>query len=311
MVAVWTTVECTTGIIIACCPALRILIQSSKPAARIHHHHHHHHDCGSSPKHHHGSTDTYASTYVSTNHTVRTTLAASEIWDGTDSTAPEWIRLGSRGMMHSGNGGMFHGGGGKDIEMGSFVSGCGDDDENDIKAMHTTHGCGGGGHGGQQVHSPASSKAPGFVLQPGRGIIQHAPGVAPSGGVPCWMDLPDPPFLSEKDEDDDDSDCDHSQKLNPPPPPSKTKLRWEVDDGGKEWDDGSVQENRDRWDSICPRACERLDRIVETLSEPAAATKRWSQGSFGDRNSHHHRIGRKDDDEEERAVISKEAFFFD
>lgn len=288
VVAVWTTGECTAGIAIVCCPALRLLIQSSTPRARLHHkggspspvHHHHRHR-------HHGSTDTYAST----THTARTTLATSEIWDGTDSTAPEWIRLGSRGIVHAD----------KDIEMGSYNSSGGGD--GDTMSAHT------GGHGGRYAYTPPSATAPGFVLQPGRGIIQHAPGVVPfSGGVPCWMALPDPPFLSEKDEDegDDDDGCVRGQTLKPPPP-SKPKVRWGVDGGGdKEWDDGGVLENRDRWEP--PRASDRLDRIVETLSEPATATKRWSQGSFGDRNGHHQR---KDDDEEERAVISKETFFFD
>jgi hypothetical protein len=236
----------------------------------------------SSPAGQYGSADTYVS-----NHTARGGVMTNEIWDGTDSTAPEWIKLGSREAMHA----MRMGENGKDIELGNFM---------------------GGGHAlrasveGGYIYKPPRAY-PSFVLQPGRGIIQNAPGITPPGETPCWMSMPDPPFLceNEKEKDKEDSEPNFPKRI---PNPSKSKVRWEIEEidergqakGTKE-DDGAVLESRDRRE-----AGYRLDRIVETLTEPAtAASKRWSQGSFGDRTNHR----RQKNNEEDKTALSKETFF--
>ncbi|KAA8912293.1 hypothetical protein FN846DRAFT_321919 [Sphaerosporella brunnea] len=282
VVAVWTSVECSTGVIIACCPALRMLFQSKKPPVRLHF------KSGS----HTGqfnSTDTYVLTQ-----TPRAGVMANEIWDGTDSTAPEWIKLGSRDAMHAMKMGGCAGGG-RDIELGGCMG----------ESHVLTHRA--GLEGGYLSRPPMAY--PGFVLQPGRGIIRHAPGVtaSPPGptGTPCWMNLPDPPFLSEKKKEAGEgaaaAAANEAKRISSS---SESKVRCETEELGEQGegaegkeDDGIVLESRGRVGT--------LDRIVETLTEPAAAASKrciWSQGSFGDRANHR----RQKNNEEDKTALSKE-----
>jgi hypothetical protein len=220
----------------------------------------------------------------------------SEIWDGTDSTAPEWIKLESREVMQAMRMSSTTGGFAKGLESGTSGSYVGGENS----ALRASL------EGGGYVYTPPRSY-PSFILQPGRGIIQNAPGqFLPSlDGATPWLNMPDPPFLCEKEP----GPVEPKRTLSNP---SKSNVRWgieEVDEMGQakrvKEDDGAVYpvESRDRWD-----ASGRLDRIVETLTEPAAAaTKRWSQGSFGDRTNHR----RQKAEDEDKKALSKATFFFE
>ncbi|KAF8539693.1 hypothetical protein BDD12DRAFT_837069 [Trichophaea hybrida] len=152
VIAICTAIECASNILIACCPALRDFIQSNKPPVRTTKDHH--------LKSYTGSADSY----ISNNHT--TVVHQGGIWDGTESTAPQWIRLESYGL--------------RDLEKGNvngFVGSEGQDGISNANGVMT----------------------PELVFHPGRGIVRHAPGfVAPLEGTPCWMNIPDVPFLCEK-----------------------------------------------------------------------------------------------------------------
>jgi hypothetical protein len=271
--------------IVACSPRLRTLMQSNKalkPSVRFH--------LRNTPSHTKTSTDTYTST-----HGPRAGVMTSGIWDGTDSTAPEWIKLESREVMQAmrmSNRASFV----KGVDSGTSRSYVGENSA--IRASM---------EGGGYIYTPPRS-FPSFILQPGRGIIQHAPvpcSPSPDEATP-WLNMPDLPVLCEKEVEPTEPKRTLSN-------PSKSKaVRWgieEIDERGQakrvKEDDGAIYpvESRDRWDASC-----RLDRIVETLTEPAAAaTKRWSQGSFGDRTNHR----RQKAEDEDTKALSKEPFFSD
>ncbi|CCX31598.1 Similar to hypothetical protein AOL_s00080g416 [Arthrobotrys oligospora ATCC 24927]; acc. no. EGX48291 [Pyronema omphalodes CBS 100304] len=206
-----TTTECTINILIACCPTLRALLQSQRaypPPTTV----------GAKPC---GSVDTYVS---SSGQAVL--HSTSGIWDGTESTAPEWIRLESRSIM-------------RDLEKGHAPGAYG---------AHGCHGALGHTHGGSiiscdekdciiscspssPVASPIVGTPPGLILHPGRGIIKHAPGyVAPvQAAPPCWMSLPDVPFLCEtKDTIEEEKDCGGSSMSSARQDRTVQVVRWEI-----------------------------------------------------------------------------------
>lgn len=75
-VTAWTAVECSTGIIVACAPALRVLLirRERNPS---------------------GGLSKSTRSYPRPGPPIFSASDRNEIWDGTDATAPHWIRMAS------------------------------------------------------------------------------------------------------------------------------------------------------------------------------------------------------------------------
>jgi hypothetical protein len=189
VIATCTAIECASNILIACCPALRDFIQSNKPAVRT----------PTKDDHQLKSYTGSADSYISNNHTTVAhstvqPMLQSGIWDGTESTAPEWIRLESYGL--------------RDLEKGSG------------------NVCT-GGEGKDGISNANGITVPGLVFHPGRGVVRHAPGVtAPKEGTPSWMSIPDVPFLCERPQgaSEDDKDCSSSTTTAS----ASRAVRWDI-----------------------------------------------------------------------------------
>lgn len=70
-VTAWSALECSTGIMVACIPALNVLVLRRENSKR----------CKPYPRH--------------TGPSILSAADRNEIWDGTDATAPQWIRMAS------------------------------------------------------------------------------------------------------------------------------------------------------------------------------------------------------------------------
>ena len=196
-----------------------MLIQSKKPASRIHD------TMVPSLKNNLGSVDTYVSGNNNTGTSHQLPAVQSGIWDGTESTAPDWIRLESRKLADGG-----------DLERGSVCQppppppppGLGGS-RDCISAFGRAGGGGGGaggGTGGHRITPPA------LVFHPKRGIVQHAPGLVPqSEGTPCWMDIPEIPFLCEtepEEEERGDSGGGGTGRCSTSSTTKHSSVRWDI-----------------------------------------------------------------------------------
>lgn len=166
-VTIWTAVECCTGIMVVCVPALGVLIIRRETSSY-----------SSRNKSTHSSRN--KSNRSSRNksyprHTGPSILSAAdrnEIWDGTDATAPEWIRMAS---LPSANSVMIS------PKTAQF------DDSVDLalsKQLASTRGDS-MEYGSSMSDFSMVTAVPNLRLQLGRGIVEHAsvsPPVSPTSG---------------------------------------------------------------------------------------------------------------------------------
>lgn len=185
--------------------------------------------------------------------------------------------------------------GGKDLERGVYMGGddlaearAARDREEQTRKSAIRSSMGGYGY----VYTPPKPQ-PGLYLHSGRGIVQHIPGTEPHGGMPSWMSLPDPQYLCEKN---------GNNPLMPSVPASipTTKTIMHMVENHTP----TSIFDKDEGDSI------HGDRVMGTLALPPPignSSKRWSQGSFGDRKLKR----KKEEDEEAMNTKSNGTFFFD
>lgn len=175
-VTAWSALECSTGIMVACIPALNVLVSRRKSSNRIKPY----------PRH--------------VGPSILSAADRNEIWDGTDATAPQWIRMAS-----------ISGPGGSDAMSPSTAK---FDDlvdsalsEQLTRSQKSYPGCGSGDFS-------MVTAVPNIRLKIGRGIVEHAymppasptpthhhPGVGNSLLSPSSMDGSGANFRSNESDD--------------------------------------------------------------------------------------------------------------
>lgn len=147
-VVFWTAIECSTGITVACVPALRVLIIRRE-------------NC-SNP-----SRNRTKRSYPRPGPSILSAADRNEIWDGTDATAPQWIRMAS---MPSG---MCPTISPKNAQF--------DESVDSVLTKQLTPQKNSKEYGAQSIDASSMvTPIPNMRLQIGRGIVEHAPMASPT-----------------------------------------------------------------------------------------------------------------------------------